>query len=137
MHFVLGLTQPRIQWVPGALSLQVKRPGREADHSPPSSAEVKNALSYTSTSQYVFLAWCLVKHRENFIFLLYILHFINFYKISYLLFTTKCVNIREYELRHKTTVYIVHLNALLYYFHFLIDLVFRSCYSQSQHYSRY
>jgi hypothetical protein len=27
--------------VPGALSLGVKRPGREADHSPPSSAEVK------------------------------------------------------------------------------------------------
>jgi hypothetical protein len=30
-----------IQWVPGALSLGVKGPGREADHSPPSSAEVK------------------------------------------------------------------------------------------------
>jgi hypothetical protein len=29
--------------VPGALSLGVKRPGREADHSPPFSAEVKNA----------------------------------------------------------------------------------------------
>jgi hypothetical protein len=27
----------------------VKRPGREADHSPPSSAEVKNEWSYTST----------------------------------------------------------------------------------------
>jgi hypothetical protein len=26
-----------------------KRPGREADHSPPSSAEVKNVWSYTST----------------------------------------------------------------------------------------
>jgi hypothetical protein len=45
----LGPTQPPIQWVPGALSLGVKRPGREADHSPPSSAEVKNAWSYTST----------------------------------------------------------------------------------------
>jgi hypothetical protein len=30
----LGPTQPPIQWVPGALSLGVKRPGREADHSP-------------------------------------------------------------------------------------------------------
>jgi hypothetical protein len=38
---VLGPTQPPIQWVSGALSLGVKRPGREADHSPPSSAEVK------------------------------------------------------------------------------------------------
>jgi hypothetical protein len=61
-------TQPRIQWVPGALSLGVKRPGCEADHSPPSSAEVKNAWSYTSTPQYVFMAWCLVKHRDNFTF---------------------------------------------------------------------
>jgi hypothetical protein len=37
----LGPIQPPIQWVPGALSLGVKRPGRKADHSPPSSAEVK------------------------------------------------------------------------------------------------
>jgi hypothetical protein len=34
-------TQPPIQWVPGALSLGVKQLGHEADHSPPSSAEVK------------------------------------------------------------------------------------------------
>jgi hypothetical protein len=33
----------------GDLSLGVKRPGREADHSPPSSAEVKNAWNCTST----------------------------------------------------------------------------------------
>jgi hypothetical protein len=45
----LGPTQPPMQWVPGALSLEVKRPGREADYSPPSSAEVKSAWSYTST----------------------------------------------------------------------------------------
>jgi hypothetical protein len=45
----LGPTQPLIQWVPGALSLGVKRQGREADHPPPSSAEFKNAWSYTST----------------------------------------------------------------------------------------
>jgi hypothetical protein len=37
----LGPTRPPIQWVPGALSLGVKRPVREADNSPPSSAEVK------------------------------------------------------------------------------------------------
>jgi hypothetical protein len=33
----------------GTLSLGVKRPGSEAGHSPPSSAEFKNAWSYTST----------------------------------------------------------------------------------------
>jgi hypothetical protein len=37
---VLGPTQLPIQWVTGALTLGVKRPGREADHSPPSIAEV-------------------------------------------------------------------------------------------------
>jgi hypothetical protein len=37
----LGPTQHPIQWAQGALSLGVKRPGREADHSPTSSAEVK------------------------------------------------------------------------------------------------
>jgi hypothetical protein len=39
----LGSTQPPIQWVPGAfsLSLVLKRPGSEANLSPPSSAEVK------------------------------------------------------------------------------------------------
>jgi hypothetical protein len=46
---VLGPIQPPIQWVPWALSQEVKRPGREADRSPPSSTEVKNAMSYTST----------------------------------------------------------------------------------------
>jgi hypothetical protein len=45
----LGPTQPPVQWVPGSLSLGVKPPGREADHSPSSSAEVKTAWSYTST----------------------------------------------------------------------------------------
>jgi hypothetical protein len=64
----LGPTQPPIQWVPGVLSLGVKRPGREADHLPPSSAEVKNAWTIPPLLQYVFMAWCLVKHRDNFTF---------------------------------------------------------------------
>jgi hypothetical protein len=34
----LGSTQLPIQWVPGTLSPGVKRQGREADHSPPTSA---------------------------------------------------------------------------------------------------
>jgi hypothetical protein len=34
-------TQPPIQWVQGALTQVVKRAGREADHSPPTSAEIK------------------------------------------------------------------------------------------------
>jgi hypothetical protein len=34
----------------------VKRPGREANHSPPSSAEVKKEWSYTSTTPHIFMA---------------------------------------------------------------------------------
>jgi hypothetical protein len=56
----LGPTQPPIQWVPGVLSPGVKRPWREADHSPPTSAEVKKMWIYTSTPPYAFMAQCLI-----------------------------------------------------------------------------
>jgi hypothetical protein len=48
-----------IQWVTGALSPWgwVKRQGSKVDHSHPSIAEVKNALTYTSTPQYALMAW--------------------------------------------------------------------------------
>jgi hypothetical protein len=68
---VLGPTQPPIQWVPVVLSLGVKRPGCKADHSPPSSAEVKNARSYTSTPQYVFKSWCLEAQGQLYLFYLH------------------------------------------------------------------
>jgi hypothetical protein len=55
----LGSTQPPIQWVPGALSLGVKRQGREADLSPPSSAKVKKTWVYTFTLPYASMARCL------------------------------------------------------------------------------
>jgi hypothetical protein len=51
----LRYTQPPIQWVPRALSPGVKRSGREADHSPPTSAEVKKTWLYISTPPYVFM----------------------------------------------------------------------------------
>jgi hypothetical protein len=57
----LRSTQHSIQWVQGALSLAVKRPGREADHSPPASAEVKKLWIYTSTPPYAFMAQCLIR----------------------------------------------------------------------------
>jgi hypothetical protein len=48
-EFFSSSPRPDMQWVPGALCLGVKRLGREAGHSPPHSAEVKNEWSYTST----------------------------------------------------------------------------------------
>jgi hypothetical protein len=46
---------PPIQWVPG-----VKQPGREANYSPPTSAEVKETWNYTFTPPYAF-----INHRDN------------------------------------------------------------------------
>jgi hypothetical protein len=48
--------QPPIQWIPGALSSGVKRPGREAEHSSATSAEIKKMWIYTSTPPYAFMA---------------------------------------------------------------------------------
>jgi hypothetical protein len=45
----LDSTKPLIQCVPGALSPGLKRPGREVDHSPPTSAEVDKMWIYTAT----------------------------------------------------------------------------------------
>jgi hypothetical protein len=53
-----------------AVSLGIKRPGRGADHSTPTSADGKKTWIYTSTPPVVFVAQCLVKHRHNFTFYL-------------------------------------------------------------------
>jgi len=64
----LGSTQPHIQWVPGSLSLGVKWPGREADHLPPSSAEVKEwvELYLHSPGRPSWRSAQLKKDRDNF-----------------------------------------------------------------------
>jgi hypothetical protein len=49
-------TQPPIQRASSALSPGVKGPGLEANQSPPTSAELKNACIYTATPAYIFMA---------------------------------------------------------------------------------
>jgi hypothetical protein len=70
---ILAPTQTRIQRVPVAISPERKRPGRDADHSPPSSTEVKNSraippLSHTS-SWHVWvtrdIVWFVFVFREH------------------------------------------------------------------------
>jgi hypothetical protein len=52
----LGPTQAPMKWVPGALSLEVKLPGHETDHTPPCSAEVKDEWNCTCNPPCVFMA---------------------------------------------------------------------------------
>jgi hypothetical protein len=61
-------TQPPIKWVPRDVSLRVKRPGREADNSPPSSVEVKNLYSYAALPNTPLWHGAQLKHRDNFTF---------------------------------------------------------------------
>jgi hypothetical protein len=60
------------QWVSGALASRIKRPGREADHSPQTSAKFKKIWVYTSTLPYAFMAHSLI--RDNFYFLIIIFY---------------------------------------------------------------
>jgi hypothetical protein len=60
------------QWVLGVLSLRIKRSGRDAYHSPPSGATVKNSWTYTSSPPCAFTGWCIIKNRDNFTFCLYL-----------------------------------------------------------------
>jgi hypothetical protein len=65
----LGPSQPPIQWVQGPLSVGVKRPGREADHSSPSSAEVKEWLElYIHSPNTPSWLGAYLKHWDNFSF---------------------------------------------------------------------
>jgi hypothetical protein len=68
-RMALGPTQPPVQWVPGALSLGVKRPGCEADNSPPSNAEVKEWVElYLHSANTPSWRGTWLKHRGNFTF---------------------------------------------------------------------
>jgi hypothetical protein len=70
----LGLVQPPIQWIPKALSLGVKRPGREADHSTPSSAEIKECVElYLHSPNTPSWRGARLNHRDNFTFYLFTL----------------------------------------------------------------
>jgi hypothetical protein len=89
----LGPTQPPIQWVRGALSLRVKRPGREADHSPPNSAEVKEMLGAIRPPQYVFMVWCFVKQTDIFTFMyvhMYVCTYVCMYVCMYVCVLSSC-----------------------------------------------
>jgi hypothetical protein len=77
----LGPTQTPIQWIPRALSLGVKRRGREADHSPPSSAEVKNCVQlYLHSPNTPSWRGAKLQNRDNFNFYTFSVFIYNIYQ---------------------------------------------------------
>jgi hypothetical protein len=72
-----GPTKPSVEWVPGFICMEIKRPGREAGKSVPSSAELKNERSSKPPP-----SMCLNgMYRENFIFLSLFCDMVVFKKI--------------------------------------------------------
>jgi hypothetical protein len=72
-------------------SLGVKQPECEANNSPLCTAEIKNEWSCTSIPSYVFMVWYLVKHRDNFIFMItLLLHSTNHFTFLFVCFNLMC-----------------------------------------------
>jgi hypothetical protein len=107
-HLVTGQhirTPPRLELreiFPG-----VKRPGREADHSPPSGAEVKNGGAMHPLT-HVFMAQCLIKQAQG----LYLL------TIGRIL---PCFNVYHWFLRHHF-LQNCHCRGCSNFFHYISDL---------------
>jgi hypothetical protein len=93
----LGPTQPPIQWVPGALSLGVKRPGHEADHSPLASAWI-----YASTPSIRLhgVVPSFKKRRGKFTFTLP-LHFVTVIKSIKMKWARHVISIRDLKIHTK------------------------------------
>jgi len=53
----------------------------------------KNAWSYTSNPQYAFVAWCLVKHRDNFTFTFALLPCDSFFNYISLIYITYYIHL--------------------------------------------
>jgi hypothetical protein len=59
-------TQFSSQWVLEPVLLGTKQLWCEADNSSSFSPEVKNICSTVPVPPYVFMVWCLIKHRDSF-----------------------------------------------------------------------
>jgi hypothetical protein len=98
----VGPTQPPLQWVLWAITPGVELSQSKVDHYPPSSSKIKNVWICIFTSpHYVFTTWCLVKqvvvfmaqclvkHRDDctlFLFVDYLLFTFTFLPMAHLLF---------------------------------------------------
>jgi hypothetical protein len=116
----LGPTQPPTQWVPGVLSLGVKRRGREADHSPPSNAEVRERVElYFHSTNTPPWRGAQLKHRDNLTYVFALLLFLRscllsftYFLPSFLVHLHTSLFLRPY---HSFMLSLLHLRFLSYF----------------------
>jgi hypothetical protein len=107
----------------GLFSKETKQLGHEPDYSAPSTAEIKNVSSYTSTPPYIFMTKCSIKHGATLS-----LHFVvRILKCSLMLifnvyFGEITYNARKHQqiiFRNaaiRTNIYIASMKPLCYHF---------------------
>jgi hypothetical protein len=89
----------------GAGFPKVKRSGRGADHSYPSTANADNAWRYTSSPSYAFIMWCFTNHKHKFILVKSFLRYVQTrYKLYRCIFQKSCnssfLSVTHLSLRH-------------------------------------
>jgi hypothetical protein len=107
-----GSMQPPIQLTPGALPSGLKRTGPKAMLPPPSNTEVKHAWSYTSTLPYVFIAWCLMRHRDSYIVAFQIIRLGLQISARFSVLKNQQLNVLTYYI--DTAYYLIHTNRTLF-----------------------
>jgi hypothetical protein len=73
----LGLNQPPVPGIPGALSPRVQLLGHKADHSSLSCVLIKSVSSHISTPPFAFVVFCLMKDKN------YILESVSFCSFTF------------------------------------------------------
>lgn len=96
--------------MPGILPTGLNRPDPKADNSPLSRVEVKNAQSFASNSQWVFMLWYLINIRVNLFFSL------SRNKTLHLIinFQTAFNSLRKLQQRLSFTCNAIHANNVVY-----------------------
>jgi hypothetical protein len=113
-----------MQWVPGGLSLGVKWQGREADHSPPSSTEVKECVAlYIHSPNKPSWRGAQLKHKDNFTFTFLLLLLLLFLLLLVISSTTSRVTCIEFQYATYSVWINIWLHAnISYLFHKVIAL---------------
>jgi hypothetical protein len=87
-----------MQWVPGAPPPPGVKPlERKSDHWYSPSDDVKNAWCCTFLPPYVFMVWCLIKHRDDFAFA----------------FISTAVNLRQPSTHNAELVHTLHVSYIM------------------------